>query len=40
MKTKLIIIGVILVAISVAACWYFTRKASLLDAPGGVCPDV
>lgn len=38
MKTKWIIIGVILVAIGVAAYWYFTRKASLLDAPGGVCP--
>lgn len=38
MKSKWIIIGVILVAIVVAAYWYFTREASLLDAPGGVCP--
>lgn len=38
MKTKWNIIGVILVAIGVAAYWYYTREASLLDAPGGVCP--
>ena len=38
MKKKLIVIGIILVAIGGAACWYFNRKAPLFDAAEGVCP--
>ena len=38
MKKKLIVIGIILVAIGGAACWFFNRKAPLFDAAEGVCP--
>jgi len=38
MKKKLIIIGIILVAIGGGVCWFFNRKAPLFDAAEGVCP--
>lgn len=38
MKKKLIVIGIILVAIGGVVCWFFNRKAPLFDAAEGVCP--